>query len=138
MHRKGDGIAVGRLLMGTLAVGCLVVGSVEWNSGMTRAASKATKEQGAVVFHEKGCEHCHGVDAAGTERGPDLRGVGRALKKPQIAHQIREGGKEMPAFGDALKDEEVEQLVAFLAAKKKKGIKMTPKGPETTDSGTTN
>jgi mono/diheme cytochrome c family protein len=121
---KRDRIAAVRWLPVLLGVGCLMAGSLEWGGGReARAASKATREQGAVVFHEKGCEHCHGADAAGTERGPNLQGVGRFLKKPQMEHQIRQGGKEMPAFGDALNDEEVEQLVAFLSAQRKKGAK---------------
>jgi mono/diheme cytochrome c family protein len=86
------------------------------------ASSKDDRAHGAVLFHERGCEHCHGVDAIGTDRGPDLSGVGRWLHKPDIALQIRNGGKTMPAFGDALNDDEVKQLVAFLAAKKKKGV----------------
>jgi len=86
------------------------------------ASSNDDREQGAVLFHERGCEHCHGVDAAGTDRGPDLRGVGRWLHQPEIALQIRNGGKSMPAFGDTLSNDEVQHLVAFLAAKKKKGI----------------
>ncbi len=84
------------------------------------AASKEVREQGAAVFHEKGCEHCHGVDGIGTDKGPDLSGVGRLLHKPEIAKKIRDGGKEMPAFGDALTNDEVQQLVEYLAAKKKK------------------
>jgi mono/diheme cytochrome c family protein len=86
------------------------------------ASSKDDREQGAVLFHERGCEHCHGADAAGTDRGPDLRGVGRWLHKPEIELQIRNGSKSMPAFGDTLSNDEVQHLVAFLAAKKKKGI----------------
>jgi len=78
-----------------------------------------------VLFHERGCEHCHGVDGVGTERGPDLSGVGRLLHKPDIERQIRDGGKEMPAFGDALTTDELQQLVAYLAAKKKKGTKLS-------------
>ena len=86
------------------------------------ASSKDDRKQGAVLFHERGCEHCHGVDGAGSDRGPNLSGVGRWLHKPDIALQIRNGGKTMPAFGDGLNDQEVQQLVAFLAAKKKKGV----------------
>lgn len=113
-------VAAGRVLL-VCAAGCFVVAS----SGLfpapaAHAASKVMREQGAAVFHEKGCEHCHGVDGVGTDRGPDLSGVGRRLHKPEIAKQIRDGGKQMPPFGDALTNDEVQELVAYLAAKKKK------------------
>jgi len=112
--------AVGRLLLVGAAV-CLVVASCSFSPTATaHAASKAVREQGAAVFHEKGCEHCHGVDGIGTDKGPDLSGVGRRLHKPEIAKQIHDGGKEMPAFGDALTNDEIQQLVEYLAAKKKK------------------
>src|ERR1700712_1351839 len=84
---------------------------------VAHASSKDDRASGAVLFHERGCEHCHGVDGIGTERGPDLSGVGRWLHKPDIALQIRNGGKTMPAFADSLTDDEVSQLVAYLAAK---------------------
>jgi len=107
------------LLVG--AAVCLVAASCSFSPApKAYAASKAVREQGAVVFHEKGCEHCHGVDGVGTDKAPDLSGVGRRLHKPEIAKQIHDGGKQMPAFGDALTNDEVQQLVEYLAAKKKK------------------
>jgi mono/diheme cytochrome c family protein len=117
---------VGRSLLVGAAV-CLVVASCSFSPTPTaHAASKAMRKQGAAVFHEKGCEHCHGVDGVGTDKGPDLSGVGRQLHKPEIAKQIHDGGKEMPAFGDALTDAEIQQLVEYLAAKKKKVRKPAP------------
>jgi len=111
---------LGRSLLVGAAV-CLVVASCSFSPApKAYAASKAVREQGAAVFHEKGCEHCHGIDGVGTDKGPDLSGVGRHLHKPEIAKQIHDGGKEMPAFGDALTNDEVQQLVEYLAAKKKK------------------
>jgi mono/diheme cytochrome c family protein len=109
------------LLMGS--AGCLLLGV-----GLpadAHASARADRGLGAALFHERGCEHCHGVDGVGTERGPDLSGVGRLLHKPDIEKQIRDGGKSMPAFGDSLSNDEVQQLVAYLAAKKKRGTKLT-------------
>ncbi|HEY5330542.1 MAG TPA: cytochrome c [Acidobacteriaceae bacterium] len=118
--------AVGRALLVGAAV-CLVVASCSFSPTPTaHAASKAVRKQGAAVFHEKGCEHCHGVDGVGTDKGPDLSGVGRQLHKPEIAKQIHDGGKQMPAFGDALTDDEIQQLVEYLAAKKEKVRKPAP------------
>ena len=84
-----------------------------------QAASRADQESGAEVFHKRGCEHCHGANATGTEKGPDLSTVGKHLKKEQIKHQIIAGGDEMPAFGNALQPDEVKVLVDFLSAKRK-------------------
>jgi mono/diheme cytochrome c family protein len=88
-----------------------------------QASSKSERELGATVFHEKGCEHCHGVDGIGTDRGPGLGSVGRKLRPVQIEKQIHDGGAQMPAFGDALTSDEIRQLVVYLSAKKKKSVK---------------
>jgi mono/diheme cytochrome c family protein len=84
-----------------------------------RAASKADRAAGAEIFKEKGCEHCHGTDGIGTDRGPSLTTVGKRVKKDEIERQIREGGKQMPPFGDVLNDDETRKLVDYLAHKKK-------------------
>ena len=83
------------------------------------AFSKQSRAAGAVVFHEKGCEHCHGVDGVGTDRGPDLSTIGKRWKKDHIEQQIRSGGGGMPAFGGALQPDEVKSLVDYLSAKRK-------------------
>jgi mono/diheme cytochrome c family protein len=78
-----------------------------------------SKKSGAVLFHEKGCEHCHGVDGRGGDLGPDLSTVGKRLSKQQIEHQIYDGGAAMPAFRDALQPDEIKELVDFLHAKRR-------------------
>jgi mono/diheme cytochrome c family protein len=109
------------------AMGPLMIGAGAcFHAPVAHASSKTEREQGAALFHEKGCEHCHGINGIGGEKGPVLSGVGRTLHKPEIERQIREGGKEMPAFAEALSNDEVEQLVAYLAAKKKKVKKLAP------------
>lgn len=81
--------------------------------------SNVSKKSGATLFHEKGCEHCHGVDGRGGDLGPDLSTVGKRLKKERIEHQIRGGGAAMPAFEDVLQPDEIKDLVDFLHAKRK-------------------
>jgi mono/diheme cytochrome c family protein len=80
----------------------------------------ATPSAGQTLFHEKGCEHCHGVNGLGTDKGPDLRGVGRRLKREQIEHQIHDGGDSMPAFADVLDETELKALTDSLAARREK------------------
>jgi mono/diheme cytochrome c family protein len=87
-------------------------------TAVVHASSKKSKS-GAALFHEKGCEHCHGVDGRGGELGPSLSLVGKRLNKAQIERQIHDGGKAMPAFGDVLQADEISDLVEFLHAKRK-------------------
>jgi mono/diheme cytochrome c family protein len=83
--------------------------------GRTAAAEKA----GALLYRDKGCAHCHGADGAGTKKATNLTGLRKNKDWPaeKITHQILEGGKKMPPFGDSLSDEQIAQLVAFLRAK---------------------
>ncbi len=85
-----------------------------------QASSKSDREAGAALFHEKGCEHCHGANLAGTDKGPNLTGVGRHLKSAQIELQIHDGGNGMPPFGDVLAPDEVKDLVEFLRTQRSK------------------
>jgi mono/diheme cytochrome c family protein len=77
-------------------------------------ASAADKSHGAALFADNGCQHCHTIRKNGGTKGPDLSGVGRSRSKDQIRTQILQGGHEMPAFADILKESEVNDLVAYL------------------------
>lgn len=105
----------GKILLVLSAI--LVVAGIPWPSA--NAASDSDRVAGAEVYKQNGCEHCHGVDGVGTDKGPALTTVGKRLHKDQIEHQIRAGGKQMPPFQDVLNDEQVHQLVDYLAHKKK-------------------
>jgi mono/diheme cytochrome c family protein len=96
------------------------------------ASSKQAQAVGAAVFSDKGCQHCHGADLMGTDRGPDLSTVGKKWHKDRIEKQIREGGNGMPAFGDLLQPDEIKSLVDYLSAKRKpthKSVAPVPKAP---------
>jgi len=93
---------------------------------VVHAYSSKSKDAGATLFHEKGCEHCHGPNGRGGELGPDLSTVGKRLNKEKIEHQIQHGGAAMPAFGDVLQPDEVKDLVDFLHAKRKAPKNTTP------------
>lgn len=77
-------------------------------------ASAADKRHGETLFADSGCQHCHTIRKNGGTKGPDLSGVGHSLNKAQIRTQILQGGHEMPAFADILKESEVDDLVAYL------------------------
>ncbi len=93
------------------------------------ASSKSDRRAGATLFHEKGCEHCHGVNLAGTDKGPNLTGVGRHLKSAEIERQIHDGGNGMPPFGDVLAPDEVTHLVDFLRTQRSKVRPPAPAPP---------
>jgi mono/diheme cytochrome c family protein len=80
-------------------------------------ASKADEQAGANLFRDKGCAYCHGAAAQGTQKGPSLANVRKAMKPAKIVAQIENGGQKMPAFGDSVSKDEVAKLVAFLRSK---------------------
>ena len=72
---------------------------------------------GAEIFAEAGCLTCHtygGEGAAGP--GPELTDVGTRLQADAIAQTVANGRGGMPAFGDALTQEQIGAVAAFLAA----------------------
>jgi mono/diheme cytochrome c family protein len=104
------------LALPTLVAGCLL-GAL---AHQPAAASSSRQMQGAALFADKGCSHCHGpAGFGGSDTGPDLSHVRKELKKDQIATQIRDGGKNMPPFGDSLSKDEIAALVDYLHSKRK-------------------
>ena len=85
---------------------------------LARAENPKTPEAiGATLFRDKGCAYCHGANTQGTPKGPSLENVRKKMKAPQIVAQIKNGGQKMPSFEDALSNDEIAQLVAYLRAK---------------------
>jgi mono/diheme cytochrome c family protein len=108
---------VGRALLATAIALAVMSGSAP--ETVVHASSSKDRVKAQMLFKDKGCEHCHGVDGVGTERGPSLSTVGKRLSKAQIEQQIKDGGKQMPAFGDVLSQDEMKELVDYLVHKKK-------------------
>jgi menaquinol-cytochrome c reductase cytochrome b/c subunit len=74
---------------------------------------------GASIFAEAGCLNCHtygGQGAAGP--GPEITDVGTRLNAATITETVANGRRGMPAFGDALSDEQIAAVAAFLEASK--------------------
>jgi len=80
---------------------------------------QADARAGAILFRDKGCAYCHGAGGIGTKKAPSLVDIRQDKQWPpqRIADQILNGGKTMPPFRDALSDQEIQQLVAYLRAK---------------------
>lgn len=77
------------------------------------------RAHGAELFATKGCEFCHGKAGIGGGRGPDLQLVRKRKTVEEMTHQIHDGGKGMPPFGEQLTSDEINDLVTFLRAKRK-------------------
>lgn len=83
--------------------------------GLGAAAPPVPREMpGEAVYRSAGCAECHGVAGKGTEKGPSLVGVGGNFGRAKIVRQIREGGGEMPGFGEQLTAAEIEELGDWL------------------------
>jgi mono/diheme cytochrome c family protein len=85
------------------------------------------KDRGAELFATKGCAHCHGPAGVGGRIGPDLQRVRERLNKSQISLQIHNGGKSMPPYGQQLSSTQIDDLIAFLRARRK--VIMPPSMP---------
>lgn len=83
------------------------------------AAGSKSKARGAELFATHGCAHCHGPSGIGGREGPDLQLVRKRLNKSQINLQIHNGGKSMPPYGDQLSSAQIDDLIAYLRAKRK-------------------
>lgn len=83
-------------------------------SASVSGSSHGQRNHGAALFAESGCQHCHSIRNVGGHKGPDLSGVGRRKSEAAIREQIIHGSKVMPEFGDVLKPEEINDLIAYL------------------------
>lgn len=83
----------------------------------TIGASSGPIYQGAVLFHQAGCEDCHSVGGYGGLRGPDLTNVGGRLTSQDMIIRIMNGGENMPSFARILSASELNDLVAFLQSR---------------------
>ena len=80
----------------------------------TTETTETTTAEGREIFLAN-CGSCHTFSDAGTTGtiGPNLDGIG--LSTNQVQNQVRNGGGGMPAFGEQLSAEEIEQVAAYVA-----------------------
>jgi mono/diheme cytochrome c family protein len=66
------------------------------------------------------CSRCHGEEGTGGMFGPKLRGIVQRKGEDYVRETIRHGiveedEEEMPAFAQQLSEEEIEQVIRFVA-----------------------
>lgn len=91
--------------------------------------AKSEKEKPSAEKMAKGkelfgtwCEICHFDKASEKKVGPGLKGLfkrgkfadGRKVDEASLRIWIEKGGKDMPGFGDSLKAQEVQDLIAYI------------------------
>jgi cytochrome c553 len=71
---------------------------------------------GATVYAEAGCGSCHTYEPAGSNGniGPNLDESDVSFE--EAVEQIRNGGNGMPAFGDDLSEQEIEDVARFVTS----------------------
>lgn len=104
------------------ALTATTTGAAASPAARAQPASEATAtpspgvRRGKKVFRQAGCGGCHTLAAAGTTgtAGPDLDL--RQPTKDRVLRQVRRGGPGMPGFRGRLKDRQIADVAAFVAA----------------------
>jgi ubiquinol-cytochrome c reductase cytochrome b subunit len=118
--------------VGTVAFAALSIGTLIWQGYRSPWAPVAHAElptsvtaglqggaaRGAELFKDEACLACHSIGGQGGGRGPDLTAVGDRLSREQLTWRILYGGNNMPAYGQTMKPDELNALVAFLSERR--------------------
>ena len=132
-------LTVAVVLVIALAAACKKDQSTTGTTTNNRAVTQATPDQFAAarVIFQKDCQSCHGSNGMGgpvkLEDGTRLKVPtlceGHALRHPDsdFVKQITKGGDGMPAFGEKLKPEEINECVRFIRHEFQGGMMMPAK-----------
>src|ERR1700751_1650597 len=127
-HRRSICTNVFVLLLSLFAVAQTTSHSTQSSANSKRRSANESRsypaslvQQGAALFRQD-CSFCHGRDATGGERGPDLtrsKLVTADVNGDKIAPVIRNGRpeKRMPPFNRT--DQQIASLVAFIHTQQK-------------------
>ncbi len=69
---------------------------------------------GAMLFHERGCQYCHVAFGRGGDYGPDLTDSPARLSQEEMVVRILMGIRDMPAYQGILTSAEVDAIMAYL------------------------
>lgn len=116
LRRSRHGFAVP--LVAALALIALPPLTATWAQGAPAAELPGNPSAGREVF-EANCAMCHGSDAAGMMRmHPSLRGAVQRLSLEGVEVTVRKGRATtppMPAFEGRLTDQQVQDVIAYIA-----------------------
>jgi mono/diheme cytochrome c family protein len=125
MNRKSLALMTAALLLLMAACQTDKTGNTP-NANKTPATAASTPDPFAATraSYEKNCKLCHGANGEGGPvkledwtklKVPTFR-AGHALRHPDsdFVKQITKGGDGMPAFGEKLKPEEINDLIRFI------------------------
>jgi ubiquinol-cytochrome c reductase cytochrome c subunit len=120
--RRRSPIVATALLIGALTVvggGYAAIASIQPASAAMTVGTETQVEQGKKLYLE-GCSSCHGLQAAGTETGPTLIGVGAAGVDFQVSTgrmPLAQPGAQAPARDPAQYDDnEIAAMAAYIAS----------------------
>jgi len=138
MNRKSLALMPAALLL--MMAACQTGKTVNRPAANNTPAAASTPDEFAAAraSYEKNCKLCHGANGEGgpvkLEDGTKLKvptfRAGHALRHPDsdFVKQITKGGDGMPAFGEKLKPEEINDLIRFIRHEFQGGM-MPPAGP---------
>jgi mono/diheme cytochrome c family protein len=88
--------------------------TVTVTGGSTTPQTGGNAAAGAAVFASAGCANCHTFTPAGSHGtvGPSLDGV--TLSAADVQALVTSGRNAMPAFGDQLSEEEIQDVAAYV------------------------
>jgi len=117
-----------RVLTHVVRIGLLValLGQLAWSFRPGPSFAQTDQERLGRSLFEGNCSSCHAIDAAGTDNGPSLQGVGPASVDYQLssgrmplANPNAQGERQTPTFDE----DEIAAIVAYLRT-------IAPGGPE--------
>jgi mono/diheme cytochrome c family protein len=108
-------------LLVVLVAGCGGDDDGDENGATPPAATETTgggtgdAANGELVFASAGCGGCHTFEAAGSTGsiGPNLDDAAPSFDL--VVTQVTNGGGAMPAFGDELTEQEIQDVAAFVS-----------------------
>src|SRR5205823_45800 len=98
------------------------IGAIVFTAGMALGQSKPDPAQGNEIFDEQ-CSSCHRADSFETKVGPGLKWLfskekldsnGKPVNNATVLDKINAGGKGMPAFRNSLREQDKQNLLAYL------------------------
>ena len=107
------------------------------NKSNNQVGASGAGGAGSQLYETLGCSSCHALVGKGGTSGPSLTDVGKRLSREQLTEVIRKGKSSMPPLPAGTTDEQLKDLVSFLAGDNSQPQKQTAsaeKKPETPTS----